>query len=148
MEVFEIIVDIVGIIANLCVLFLTGMTVYFTMFSKKIVVASRGFSDSIFDGMTIELTIENKTLRTVPISEIYFLFKINEKWFSASLFKFDSPTLIGSTEIRKIKTEVFIPFAPLSQFTWFRKARCSRARSIVVGRTRGFKCVRFSDMRV
>lgn len=119
MEAFEIVVGIIGIIANVCILFLTGLTVYFTMFSKKIVVASRGFSDSMFEGRTIELTIENKTLRTIPISGIYFLYKIDDKWLSASLFNFDSPTLIGSKEIRKIKTKPFTSISNIKDYSDF-----------------------------
>lgn len=119
MDVFEIIIGIVGIIADICILFLTGMTAYFTMFSKKIVVPSRGFSNSIFDGITIELTIENKTLRTIPVSAIYFLYKINDKWFSTSVFDFDSPTLIGSKEIRKIQTKAFTSISNIQDYSDF-----------------------------
>lgn len=119
MDTFNIIVGIVSIIANICILILTGMTAYFTMFSKKIVVGSRGFSDSIFDGYTIEITIENKTLRTIPVTAIYFLYKIDNKWFNVSLFDFDSPTLIGSKEIRKIKTKVFTRISGIKDYSDF-----------------------------
>lgn len=89
------------------------------MISKKISVISRGFSDSIFDGNTIEITIENKTLRTIPINSIYFVYKINDEWFSSTLFDFDSPTLIGSKEIRKIKTNVFTRISNVSDYSDF-----------------------------
>ena len=104
----DTIVNIFSLLANICVLFLTGITFYLTTFSNKIKFISSGFSSSTFYGDTISISLENTTLHSISISSISLIKKMDDGVYrSINLVSYDDPLVIEGRRVTKIKTESY-----------------------------------------
>lgn len=90
------IINISSLLANICVLFLTGMTFYLTVMSNKLKFVSLGFSSSAFNGDTISLSLENTTLHSISISSISLIKKMEDATYYS----------INLTEVRRVGRRV------------------------------------------
>ena len=104
----ETIINISSLLANICVLFLTGMTFYLTVMSNKLKFVSFGFSSSMFNGDTISVSLENTTLHSISITSISLIKKMDDgKYYSIDLISYDDPLVIEGRRVTKITTHPY-----------------------------------------
>ena len=104
----DTIINIFSLLANICVLLLTGITFYLTTFSNKIKFISYGFSSSSFYGDTISISLENTTLHSISISSISLIKKMEDGVYrSINLVAYDDPLVLEGRRVAKIKTESY-----------------------------------------
>lgn len=104
----DTIINISSLLANICVLFLTGMTFYLTVMSNKLKFVSLGFSTSVFNGDTISVSLENTTLHSISISSISLVKKMEDGVYrSIKLVSFDDPLVIEGRRVAKITTKPY-----------------------------------------
>lgn len=104
----DTVINIFSLLANICVLLLTGMTFYLTTLSNKIKFISYGFSSSVFDGDAISLSLENTTLRSISISSISLIKKMEDGVYrSIDLISYDDPLVIEGRRVAKITTKPY-----------------------------------------
>lgn len=105
---FTTIVNIISLMANICILVITAYTLYITVLSTKLKFVSIGFSGSAFFGEQIIVQIENRALHAIPASELFLLKRTDDGVFhTISLAKYDSPIAIQARHIEKIACEPF-----------------------------------------
>lgn len=105
---YNTIINLSSLLANICVLLLTGVTFYLTTLSNKIKYVSLGFSSSAFNGETISLSLENTTLHSISISSISLIKKMEDGIYrSIKLVSYDDPLVIEGRRVTKITTKPY-----------------------------------------
>ncbi|MEE1243061.1 MAG: hypothetical protein UHW97_04230 [Frisingicoccus sp.] len=107
MTLFTFICNIVGLVSNICILFLTVYTLYLTAFSKKMDFVSMGHSLSAFFGDTIHFHIRNCSLHSIPVTKVFLLKRIGGMFHMITIAKYEEPLIIDAWHIAKIETEPF-----------------------------------------
>ena len=106
MTFFTFICNFVGLVSNICVLFLTVYTLYLTAFSRKMDFISMGHSMSVFFGESVHFYIKNRSLHSIPITKV-FLLKNGGMFHRINIADYEQPLIIDAWHIGKIETEPF-----------------------------------------
>lgn len=115
MTIFEELSNLISLIANLCVLVMTAYTLHLTAFSRKISFVSMGSSFQMFFGESLHLHLKNQSLHAIPVTRVFLLKKINGRFCSISIAKYDDPLIIDAWHIGKIETGPFTEIVGLEQ---------------------------------
>ena len=107
MTFFTFICNFVGLVSNICVLFLTVYTLYLTAFSRKMDFISVGHSMSAFFGESIHFYIKNRSLHSIPITKVFLLKNMGGMFHRISIADYKQPLIIDAWHIGKIETEPF-----------------------------------------
>ena len=107
MTFFTFICNFVGLVSNICVLFLTVYTLYLTAFSRKMDFISMGHSMSAFFGESIHFYIKNRSLHSIPITKVFLLKNMGGMFHRISIADYKQPLIIDAWHIGKIETEPF-----------------------------------------
>mgnify|MGYP000733202293 CR=1 FL=1 len=67
--------NIISFLANICVLVITVYTLYLTAFCRKLRFITIGFSMTQFFGESMSISIANKSLHAISITEIFIMKK-------------------------------------------------------------------------
>ena len=67
--------NIISFLANICVLVITVYTLYLTAFCRKLRFITIGFSVTQFFGESMSISIANKSLHAISITEIFIMKK-------------------------------------------------------------------------
>ncbi len=114
----DTIINASALLANICVLLLTGMTFYLTVLSNKIKFVSMGFSSSAFDGDTISLCLENTTLHSISINSISLLKRMEDKTYrEIDLISYEDPLVVEGMRVAKITTKPYTYILGLDSVT-------------------------------
>ena len=104
---FTFICNFVGLVSNICVLFLTVYTLYLTAFSRKMDFISMGHSMSVFFGESVHFYIKNRSLHSIPITKVFLLKNMGGMFHRISIADYKQPLIIDAWHIGKIETEPF-----------------------------------------
>lgn len=107
MTFFTFICNFVGLVSNICVLFLTVYTLYLTAFSRKMDFISVGHSMSVFFGESIHFYIKNRSLHSIPITKVFLLKNMGGMFHRINIADYEQPLIIDAWHIGKIETEPF-----------------------------------------
>lgn len=100
--------EVIGIIADICILVITAFTMYLTVLSRKISLVSMGTSYGTFYGDSIHFLLKNSSLHSIPVVKVFVLKKIKGKFYQIMLEEYgDDPLVIDSWHIKRIDTEPF-----------------------------------------
>ena len=105
---FQYVIDVVSLVANICVLSITAYTFYLTTMSTKLKFVSMGFSFDIFNGDTISISLENTSLHAISISSVFIIKKMEDGDFhQINIFSYDDPLVIQARHVERIITEPY-----------------------------------------
>lgn len=107
MTFFTFICNFVGLVSNICVLFLTVCTLYLTAFSRKMDFISMGHSMSAFFVESIHFYIKNRSLHSIPITKVFLLKNMGGMFHRINIADYEQPLIIDAWHIGKIETEPF-----------------------------------------
>ena len=107
MTFFTFTCNFVGLVSNICVLFLTVYTLYLTAFSRKMDFISMGHSMSVFFGESIHFYIKNRSLHSIPITKVFLLKNMGGMFHRINIADYEQPLIIDAWHIGKIETESF-----------------------------------------
>ena len=107
MTFFTFICNFVGLVSNICVLFLTVYTLYLTAFSRRMDFISMGHSMSTFFGESIHFYIKNRSLHSIPITKVFLLKNMGGMFHIINIADYEQPLIIDAWHIGKIETEPF-----------------------------------------
>lgn len=107
MTFFTFICNFVGLVSNICVLFLTVYTLYLTAFSRKMDFISMGHSMSVFFGESVHFYIKNRSLHSIPITKVFLLKNMGGMFHRINIADYEQPLIIDAWHIGKIETEPF-----------------------------------------
>lgn len=107
MTFFTFICNFVGLVSNICVLFLTVYTLYLTAFSRKMDFISMGHSMSAFFGESIHFYIKNRSLHSIPITKVFLLKNMGGRFHKISIADYKQPLIFDAWHIGKIETKPF-----------------------------------------
>ena len=104
MDIANIVLVSVSCAGDLCILIITIYTFWMNFASKKIKVASFGFSFNTWKSDSINFVLKNKTLRTFPISKIYVVFGGK---YRIKIRSYDEPMILKPLESKAISMTEF-----------------------------------------
>lgn len=104
---FEHLTTVLSLLGDAAVLVLTVYTLNITAFSKRLKFISCSTSYSMFFGTTVSITLMNKSLHAIPISEIFILKRHNGEFFRISIAKYKNPIIIDSWGVKVFESEPF-----------------------------------------
>ena len=98
----DFIVNIINLIVDSLVLIIAFLTLYFTVFSQKLVIAKVITIYDKFHGDTFCLLIKNKSLHSIPILGIFVIKETNKQLKYVELDHFDEPIIVNPWHISKV----------------------------------------------
>ncbi len=104
---FAFITNLISLIANLCILFMTAYTLYLTVFSRKLKFVSIGQSFNAFYGDSFSVFLENRSLHAIPVRRVFLLKKLGGHFCKIDMVSFDDPMIVEARHIAKIETSPF-----------------------------------------
>ncbi len=99
--------DIISFLANICVLVITVYTLYLTAFCKKLRFITIGFSMTQFFGESMSISIFNKSLHAISITEIFIMKKKDGQFYRTTIKKFEDPLVVNPWQISNIKMDAY-----------------------------------------
>lgn len=99
---FEMLRDYISPLGNTCILLLTIYTFYRTYISKKVKFFGYSVSNSVLEGFSIGINIQNWSLSTIAVSKIELV--VDEK-VKITINKFDDPLILEPLKSVKISSE-------------------------------------------
>ena len=95
--------NIISFLANICVLVITVYTLYLTAFCRKLRFITIGFSMTQFFGESMSISIANKSLHAISITEIFIMKKKDGQFYRITIKKFEEQKIIKPCQISNIK---------------------------------------------
>ena len=114
-DLFTTFANLISLIANLCVLLMTAYTLHLTAFSRKMSLVSMGPSFTMFFGESLHLHLKNQSLHAIPVTRVFLLKKIDDRFCSISIAKYEEPLIIDAWHIGKIESGPFTEIVGLEQ---------------------------------
>ena len=99
--------NIISFLANICVLVITVYTLYLTAFCRKLRFITIGFSMTQFFGESMSISIANKSLHAISITEIFIMKKKDGQFYRITIKKFEDPLIINPWQISNIKMDAY-----------------------------------------
>ena len=99
--------NIISFLANICVLVITVYTLYLTAFCRKLRFITIGFSVTQFFGESMSISIANKSLHAISITEIFIMKKKDGQFYRITIKKFEDPLIINPWQISNIKMDAY-----------------------------------------
>ncbi|MDD6400314.1 MAG: hypothetical protein PUG10_01725 [Lachnospiraceae bacterium] len=116
-ETLQLISDIVGVVADFCILVITVFTLYLTVFASKLSMISMGMYYSAFYGDNIRIFLKNKSLHSIPIKKVFLLKEIEGIFYYIELKVYEDPLIIDSWHITRISTDPFTEITGIERDT-------------------------------
>lgn len=106
-SLFQEISNLISLIANVCVLFMTAYTLYLTVFSKKISFISMGCEYNTFNGDKLYLYLKNRSLHDIPICNVFILKKLDKKYNRIAIADYEEPFILHFGHVCRIESNFF-----------------------------------------
>lgn len=98
----SMIVNVISFTANVLITFITLYTAWLRFIRKRIDILSISSNHSIFEGDSLSLIIENKTLSNYTVSSVDFVF---DNQYIMQICKYDEPFIIEPLKAYKISMQ-------------------------------------------
>lgn len=84
-----------------------GIYFIFTAFCRKLRFITIGFSMTQFFGESMSISIANKSLHAISITEIFIMKKKDGQFYRITIKKFEDPLIINPWQISNIKMDAY-----------------------------------------
>lgn len=98
---------IFSLLGDTAILILTIYTLHITAFSRKLEFISPSFSSSTFHGHSMTITVMNKTLHAIPVSEVVIYKRYKGKFYRVDFESYKPPISIDSWSMVNLQMDPF-----------------------------------------